>query len=124
MPLSSGRVKKRAVRVQVDPAKLANMGMTLEDVRGVLVNATVDSPKGTIDSENRSYAIYDNDQLTKAAQYDALEAVLSAGRTLQLQDPFGRSWYVKIGDAQDWQLIRAAPASGETTPLRHFNTVR
>ena len=41
-----GGEQKRAVRVQVDPAKLANMGMTLEDVRGVLVNATVDAPKG------------------------------------------------------------------------------
>ena len=40
-----GGEQKRAVRVQVDPAKLAAMGMTLEDVRGVLVNATVNSPR-------------------------------------------------------------------------------
>ena len=32
-----GGEQKRAVRVQVDPAKLAAMGMTLEDVRDVLV---------------------------------------------------------------------------------------
>jgi hydrophobic/amphiphilic exporter-1 (mainly G- bacteria), HAE1 family len=37
-----------AIRVQVDPAKLASMGMTLEDVRSVLTNATVDNPKGSI----------------------------------------------------------------------------
>jgi multidrug efflux pump subunit AcrB len=37
-----GGEQKRAVRVQVDPAKLAAMGMTLEDVRSTLVNATVD----------------------------------------------------------------------------------
>jgi len=30
--LIGGPSRKRAVRVQVDPAKLANMGMTLEDV--------------------------------------------------------------------------------------------
>jgi multidrug efflux pump subunit AcrB len=59
-----GGEQKRAVRVQVDPAKLAAMGMTLEDVRGVLVNATVNSPKGTVDTPNQSFAVYDNDQLT------------------------------------------------------------
>lgn len=34
-----------AIRVQIDPAKLASMGLTLEDVRNVLTNATVDDPK-------------------------------------------------------------------------------
>ena len=59
-----------AIRVQVDPAKLASMGMTLEDVRNVLANATVDNPKGSIDGPQQSYTIYANDQLTKAAPYN------------------------------------------------------
>ncbi len=46
-----GGEQKRAVRVQVDPAKLAAMGLTLEDVRLMLVNATVNQPKGTIDGD-------------------------------------------------------------------------
>ena len=41
-----GGQQKRAVRVEVDPEKLAAMGMTLEDVRNLLVNATVDAPQG------------------------------------------------------------------------------
>ncbi len=81
-----GGEQKRAVRVQVDPAKLANMGMTLEDVRGVLVNATVNSPKGTIDSENKSFAIYDNDQLTKAAQYDNVVLAWRNGAAVRVRD--------------------------------------
>ena len=56
-----------AIRVQVDPAKLASMGMTLEDVRTVLTNVTVDDPKGSIDGPNQSYTIYANDQLTTGA---------------------------------------------------------
>ena len=36
--------QKRAVRVQVDPSKLAAMGLTLEDVRAVLVTATANAP--------------------------------------------------------------------------------
>ena len=41
-----GGQQKPAVRVQVDPDKLAAMGITLEDVRNLLVNATVDAPEG------------------------------------------------------------------------------
>ncbi len=44
-----GGQQKPAIRVQVDPARLAAMGLTLEDVRNVLTNATVNSPKGSID---------------------------------------------------------------------------
>ena len=44
-----GGQQKPAIRVQVDPAKLAYMGLTLEDVRNVLLNASVNSPKGSID---------------------------------------------------------------------------
>ena len=43
-----------AIRVQVDPARLANMGLTLEDVRTVLTNATIDNPKGSIDGTRTS----------------------------------------------------------------------
>ena len=46
-----GGEQKRAVRVQADPGRLAAMGLTLEDVRGTLVNSTANSPKGTIDAE-------------------------------------------------------------------------
>jgi hydrophobe/amphiphile efflux-1 (HAE1) family protein len=81
-----GGEQKRAVRVQVDPAKLAAMGMTLEDVRGVLVNATVNSPKGTIDTERQSFAVYDNDQLTKASQYDDVILAWRNGAPVRVRD--------------------------------------
>jgi hydrophobe/amphiphile efflux-1 (HAE1) family protein len=81
-----GGEQKRAVRVQVDPAKLAAMGMTLEDVRGVLVNATVDSPKGTVDTARQSFAIYDNDQLTKASQYDDVILAWRNGAAVRVRD--------------------------------------
>src|SRR5580692_11688326 len=54
-----------AIRVQIDPAKLSSTGLTLEDVRTVLTNATVDNPKGSIDGPKQSYTIYANDQLIK-----------------------------------------------------------
>jgi hydrophobe/amphiphile efflux-1 (HAE1) family protein len=81
-----GGEQKRAVRVQVDPAKLAAMGMTLEDVRQMLVNATVDQPKGTVDGATTAYAIYDNDQLTKAAEYNNVVLAYRNGAAVRVRD--------------------------------------
>ena len=81
-----GGEQKRAVRVQVDPGKLSAMGMTLEDVRGVLVNATVDAPKGTIETERQSFAVYANDQLTKAAEYDNVILAWRNGAPVRVRD--------------------------------------
>src|SRR5271168_3170585 len=48
-----GGQQKPAVRIQVDPAKLAALGLSLEDLRSVLMTVTTDSPKGTIDGPTR-----------------------------------------------------------------------
>ncbi|MGI4792775.1 MAG: efflux RND transporter permease subunit [Janthinobacterium lividum] len=64
-----------AVRVQVDPGKLASLGLTLEDVRTVLSASTANAPKGLIDGPTQSYSIYANDQRTKASEYD--DAIIS-----------------------------------------------
>ncbi len=81
-----GGEQKRAIRVQVDPGKLAAMGLTLEDVRPALVNATVDSPKGTIDTQQRGFTIYDNDQLTKAAEYNDVILAWRNGAPVRVRD--------------------------------------
>ncbi len=78
--------QKRAVRVQVDPAKLAAMGLTLEDVRSVLVNATVNAPKGTIDTPQHSLAIYDNDQMTRASEYENVILGWKSGAPIRVRD--------------------------------------
>ncbi len=73
--VSIGGEQKRAIRVQVDPARMAAMNMTLEDVRQPLVTATVDAPKGTLDGTSQAFSIYANDQLTKASELN--EVILS-----------------------------------------------
>ncbi len=81
-----GGQQKRAVRIQVDPAKLAAMGLTLEDVRSALVNATTDSPKGTLDGAVRTFTIYANDQLTRASQYQNLIIAYRNGAPVRVRD--------------------------------------
>ena len=78
--------QKRAVRVQVDPAKLAAMGMTMEDVRATLTSSTVNGPKGAIDGTQRSFAIYDNDQLTTAAEYENVVLAWRNGAPVRVRD--------------------------------------
>jgi multidrug efflux pump subunit AcrB len=75
-----------AIRVQVDPARLAAMGMTMEDVRNVLTNVTVDDPKGSIDGPDRSYTIYNNDQLTTAAPYNKVIIAYRNGNPVRIGD--------------------------------------
>ncbi len=75
-----------AIRVQVDPARLASMGMTLEDVRTVLTSATVDDPKGSINGSQRSYTIYANDQLTKAEPYNNIIIGYRNGAAIRIGD--------------------------------------
>jgi hydrophobe/amphiphile efflux-1 (HAE1) family protein len=75
-----------AIRVQVDPEKLASMGLTLEDVRTVLTNATVDAPKGSVNGPDQSYTIYANDQLTEAEPYNKIIIGYRNGAPIRISD--------------------------------------
>src|SRR5215475_12946935 len=48
--VSIGGEQKAAIRVQVDPAKLASSGVTLEEVRNTLVSSTTIAAKGTVNT--------------------------------------------------------------------------
>ena len=81
-----GGQQKPAIRVQIDPARIASMGMTLEDVRTVLTNGTVNSPKGSIDGPHQSFTILDNDQLTDPAPYNKLVVAYRNGAPVRIGD--------------------------------------
>ncbi len=60
---------KSAVRVQVDPAALAGMGLSIDNVRTVLGGQNKDEPKGAIDGDIVSFTVNTNDQLFTASDY-------------------------------------------------------
>lgn len=78
--------QKPAVRVQVDPDKLAALGISLEDVRGVIANTTVNQPKGTIDGREQSFAVYTNDQLLSAAPWNDVIVAFKNGSPIRIRD--------------------------------------
>ena len=77
---------KPAIRVQVDPGKLASLGLGLEDVRGVIASATVNSPKGSLNGERQALSIYANDQILKAAPYNDLILAYRDGAPIRIRD--------------------------------------
>ena len=81
-----GGQQKPAVRVQIDPAKLAALGLEMEDVANVINAATVDAPKGSINGPTRSMTIYDNDQLLKAAPWNDVVIAYKNGAPVRIRD--------------------------------------
>jgi hydrophobe/amphiphile efflux-1 (HAE1) family protein len=84
--VSIGGQQKPAVRVQIDPTKLAALGLQLEDVAAVITAATVDAPKGSINGPKRAMTIYDNDQLLKAAPWNDVVVAYKNGAPVRIRD--------------------------------------
>jgi len=75
-----------AVRVQVDPAVLAGLGLGMEDVRTVLTQATVDQPKGTLSGAHQAQSIAANDQLFGAKSFRDLVINYQGSAAVRLRD--------------------------------------
>ena len=70
---------KSAVRVQADPARLASIGMGLDDLKGFLAGVNTLAPKGAISGSGRAFSLRVNDQLLDAADYGRLVVSQTAG---------------------------------------------
>jgi hydrophobe/amphiphile efflux-1 (HAE1) family protein len=68
-----GGSQQPAVRVQADPAALAGVGLSIDDLRASLQQATANTPKGVVQGDVQAWRIGANDQLFGA---DAFENVV------------------------------------------------
>ena len=75
-----------AVRVRVDPARLAAYGLAMEDVRAAVANANVNGAKGGFDGPRLAFAVGANDQLVDAAAYRNLVIAWRNGAPVRLSD--------------------------------------
>ena len=78
--------KTPSIRIQVDPAKLASSSVTLEDIRGTLVNATANAAKGTLNTDKISFTIAVNDQITQAEQFNDVVLAYRNGAPIRVRD--------------------------------------
>ncbi len=75
-----------SIRVQVDPAKLAANGLTLEDIRGTLVSSTTNAAKGVINGDVISFTIAANDQITDAVKFNDVIIAYRNGAPIRVRD--------------------------------------
>ena len=98
--------QKPAVRVRVNPAALAALGLGLEDIRSALAAANVNAPKGSFDGSRQSYSIGVNDQIFSAAEYKPVIIAYRNGSPVRVSD---------VGDVIDnVENVRLAGWSGGT----------
>ena len=81
-----GGQQQPAVRIQIDPAKLVEKNLQLEDVRTQIATATVDNPKGSIIGDKQAFTIFDNDQLTEAKPWNDVIVAYRNGAPVRVRD--------------------------------------
>ncbi len=78
--------QKYAVRVQIDPDKLAAKKVGLNEVDAALNNWNINIPLGTLYGPQVAYNIFANGQLMNAAQFRPMVITWVNGRAIRLQD--------------------------------------
>ena len=81
-----GGDQKPSIRVQVDPAKLASSGLTLEEVRSTLVTSTTIAAKGTVNTSRTSFTIAANDQISDAEPFNDIVLAYRNGGPIRVRD--------------------------------------
>jgi multidrug efflux pump len=84
-----------AVRVELNPLKLAKYGIGFQDINAAISNANANAPKGVIETDQRHYQIYTNDNLREAERYRSLIIASRNGSTVRLGD------VATVSDMQD-----------------------
>jgi multidrug efflux pump len=77
---------KPAIRVQIDPARLASYGLSMEDVRSAITSGNVSGAKGSFNGPHVSYAVGTNDQLVSPSAYQDLVLAWRNGAAIRLSD--------------------------------------
>ncbi len=76
----------KAVRVRVNPARLASYGLSMDDVRNAIVAANANGAKGGFDGPRQAIALGANDQMVDASAYKKLIIAWRNGAPVKLSD--------------------------------------
>jgi multidrug efflux pump len=75
-----------AVRVRLDPDRLASLGLTLDDVRSAIGTQTVNAPKGSLNGPHQAVVLNATDQLMQADAYKSMVIAYRNGSPIRLSD--------------------------------------
>ncbi|MDB5364496.1 MAG: putative rane protein [Rhodospirillales bacterium] len=80
-----GRLRP-SVRIQLDPDKIASLGLSFDDVRNVIGMQTINGPKGSLDGSHQAVVLNATDQLMSADAYLPVIIAYKNGAPIRLQD--------------------------------------
>ena len=75
-----------AVRVQLDPNKLAARGIGIDEVQTAVSQGNANLPTGTLNGSHQAFTVRANGQLTRAAEYRPLIVTYRNGAPVRLQE--------------------------------------
>ena len=78
--------KKYAVRIQVDPDRLASREVGLEEIRDSLSHGNVNLPSGSLYGMTKAYTVQSNSQLSAASQFAPMIVSYRNGNPVRLED--------------------------------------
>jgi HAE1 family hydrophobic/amphiphilic exporter-1 len=78
--------RKPAIRIQIDPRKVAALGLQLDSIRTVIANNTVNAPKGSLTGPKSNYTILANDQILSLAPWRNLIVAYKNGAPVRVKD--------------------------------------
>ncbi len=97
-----------AVRVELDPDKLAAKGIALDVVRTAITATNANRPKGVVEEGGRSWQIGANDQALTAAEYAPVLLTYANGAAVRLRDV--ASVVDSVQDVRNYGLANGKPA--------------
>jgi len=107
---------KPAVRIQIDPRRAAALGLHLETIRAAIAANTVNAPKGQLTGAHQNAAIYANDQLPDADQWNELIVAYHNGAPVRLRD-VGRA-FASVENSQTRLYAAAGHSVGSPIGFR------
>ena len=75
-----------AVRIQLDPNKLAARGISVSDVSDAIQSGNVNLPTGTLYGRHQAFTVLASGQMSKAADYRALIVAYRNGNPVRLSE--------------------------------------
>jgi HAE1 family hydrophobic/amphiphilic exporter-1 len=81
-----GGIQRPAIRIQIDPRKVASLGLQIDQIRTAISTNTVNSPKGNLISPRASTTVYANDQVFDAATWNDLIVAYKNGAPVRVKD--------------------------------------
>ncbi len=78
--------QKPGVRIRANPTALAAYGLNIDDLRTVIANANVNTPKGNFDGPARALTINANDQITDPDTFRDIVVAYRNGAPVRIRD--------------------------------------